>query len=165
MPSRLVEQKDRVGAPSHHGADLGKMCLHRLGIAERHDEPGALALGRIDRSGIGYIPRERRVEGLVLFLPVAANMALATLKSLTRWGTDQRRQGTATGRGMGRAAAHPDPVDPDALSQPLWRQPAEGGCWPKVRVLILDHPTRGLDVGTKEEVYDLVRAVTAEGLG
>ena len=34
----------------------------------------------------------------------------------------------------------------------------------KARVLILDHPTRGLDVGAKEEVYELVRAVTAEGV-
>ena len=32
------------------------------------------------------------------------------------------------------------------------------------RILILDHPTRGLDVGAKEEVYELVRAVTAEGM-
>ncbi len=32
------------------------------------------------------------------------------------------------------------------------------------RILILDHPTRGLDVGAKEEVYELVRAVTAEGI-
>ena len=34
----------------------------------------------------------------------------------------------------------------------------------KAKVLILDHPTRGLDVGAKEEVYELVRAVTAEGV-
>src|SRR6185503_9201002 len=34
----------------------------------------------------------------------------------------------------------------------------------KARVLILDHPTRGIDVGAKEEVYELVRAVTAEGV-
>ena len=33
------------------------------------------------------------------------------------------------------------------------------------RILILDHPTRGLDVGAKEEVYELVRAVSAEGIG
>ena len=33
------------------------------------------------------------------------------------------------------------------------------------KILILDHPTRGLDVGAKEEVYDLVRAVTTEGMG
>ena len=34
----------------------------------------------------------------------------------------------------------------------------------KARILILDHPTRGLDVGAKEEVYELVRAVTTEGV-
>jgi ribose transport system ATP-binding protein len=34
----------------------------------------------------------------------------------------------------------------------------------KARILVLDHPTRGLDVGAKEEVYDLIRAVTAEGI-
>ena len=34
----------------------------------------------------------------------------------------------------------------------------------KVKILILDHPTRGLDVGAKEEVYELVRAITAEGV-
>ena len=34
----------------------------------------------------------------------------------------------------------------------------------KARILILDHPTRGIDVGAKEEVYELVRAVTAEGV-
>src|SRR5207302_6458448 len=34
----------------------------------------------------------------------------------------------------------------------------------RARVLILDHPTRGLDVGAKEEVYELVRAVTADGM-
>jgi ribose transport system ATP-binding protein len=33
-----------------------------------------------------------------------------------------------------------------------------------VKVLILDHPTRGIDVGAKEDVYDLVRDMTAEGL-
>ena len=34
----------------------------------------------------------------------------------------------------------------------------------RAKVLILDHPTRGIDVGAKEEVYELVRAVTAEGV-
>ena len=33
-----------------------------------------------------------------------------------------------------------------------------------VKVLILDHPTRGIDVGAKEDVYDLIRDMTAEGL-
>ena len=60
MPARLVEQKDRVGTPSDHGADLEKMRLHRLCIAERHDEAGALALSRADR------PEEIRPGGALV---------------------------------------------------------------------------------------------------
>ncbi|MDH3665250.1 MAG: sugar ABC transporter ATP-binding protein, partial [Alphaproteobacteria bacterium] len=33
------------------------------------------------------------------------------------------------------------------------------------RIVILDHPTRGLDVGAKEEVYELIRAISGEGIG
>ena len=50
MPSGLVEKENGMGAARHHGADLGEMRLHGLGVAERHDEPGALALGRADRA-------------------------------------------------------------------------------------------------------------------
>ena len=49
VPSRLVEQENGVGVRRHRGADLGEMRLHGLGVAERHDEAGALALGRADR--------------------------------------------------------------------------------------------------------------------
>ena len=42
--------------------------------------------------GVGYLPRERRVEGLVLFLPVAANITLADLASLTHYGIVDARE-------------------------------------------------------------------------
>jgi len=35
----------------------------------------------------------------------------------------------------------------------------------QTRIVILDHPTRGLDVGAKEEVYELLRQMSAEGIG
>src|SRR3954447_1843634 len=118
--------------------------------------------------GIGYIPRERRTEGLVLFLPVAANITLASLDKLERFGLiDGSKE-----RGLAREwveRLHVRTPSVDALCLNL-----SGGNQQKVvlakwlnarsRILILDHPTRGLDVGAKEEVYDLVRAVTAEGM-
>jgi len=53
--------------------------------------------------GIGYVPRERRVEGLVLFLPVAANVTLADLESLSRYGLiDAREERRARRRDRGR---------------------------------------------------------------
>ena len=50
MPSGLVEEQNGVGIRRDHGADLGEMRLHRLRVAERHDQPGALALGGADRA-------------------------------------------------------------------------------------------------------------------
>ena len=54
--------------------------------------------------GIGYVPRERRVEGLVLFLPVAANITLADLGSLTRHGLIDAPRGAPAGDRAGSIA-------------------------------------------------------------
>ena len=55
--------------------------------------------------GVGYIPRERRVEGLVLFLSVSANITLADLASLTRYGLIDQREERTTGAGIGSSAS------------------------------------------------------------
>ncbi len=118
--------------------------------------------------GIGYIPRERRVEGLVLFLPVSANITLAGLEKLTRHGLiDTREERLLATRWVERLRIRTPSINTLCLN-------LSGGNQQKVvlakwlnanvRILILDHPTRGLDVGAKEEVYELVRAVTSEGV-
>ncbi|HET9069804.1 MAG TPA: ATP-binding cassette domain-containing protein, partial [Amaricoccus sp.] len=120
-------------------------------------------------AGMGYIPRERRTEGLVLFLPVAANMTLASLARLTRRGLIDGAAERRIAQGwVDRLRIRTPTINTLCLN-------LSGGNQQKVvlakwlearsRVLILDHPTRGLDVGAKEEVYELVRAVTAEGVG
>ena len=76
--------------------------------------------------GIGYIPRERRVEGLVLFLPVAANITLADLGSLSTARPDRRARGAPAGDELGRAPEGAHARHRHALPQPLRRQPAEG---------------------------------------
>jgi ribose transport system ATP-binding protein len=118
--------------------------------------------------GFGTIPRDRRVEGLVLFLPVAANITLADLGSLTRRGLiDAREERRLAGSWTERLNVRTPSINTLCLN-------LSGGNQQKVvlakwlnaksRVLILDHPTRGLDVGAKEEVYELVRAATADGI-
>ena len=120
-------------------------------------------------AGIGYIPRERRVEGLVLFLPVAANITLADLASLTRHGIiDTRRERERATEWVERLSIRTPGIQTLCLNLSGGnQQKVVLAKWleAKARVLILDHPTRGLDVGAKEEVYELVRAVTAEGVG
>jgi len=120
------------------------------------------------RHSVGYVPRERRYEGLVMFLSIAANITLADLSSVMR--------GMAIDHGRERRLA----IDwirklrikapgPDIACRRL-----SGGNQQKVvlarwmtagsRLLILDHPTRGLDVGAKEEVYELVRDLSESGV-
>jgi ribose transport system ATP-binding protein len=118
--------------------------------------------------GVGYVPRERRVEGLVLFLPVAANITLADLASLTRYGlVDGREEQRRARDWVQRLKIRTPTIQTLCLSLSGGnQQKVVLAKWlnAKARILILDHPTRGLDVGAKEEVYELVRAITAEGL-
>jgi ribose transport system ATP-binding protein len=118
--------------------------------------------------GLGYIPRDRRVEGLVLFLPVAANITLADLGSLTHYGLidvgEERRLAKSW---VNRLNVRTPSINTLCLNLSGGnQQKVVLAKWlnAKAKILILDHPTRGLDVGAKEEVYELVRAITAEGV-
>ncbi len=120
------------------------------------------------RKSIGYVPRERRIEGLVMFLSIAENITLADLSSVMKNGRIdyglERKLATDWIRKL-----HIKAPGPDIACRKL-----SGGNQQKVvlarwmtagsRVLILDHPTRGLDVGAKEEVYELVRDLSAQGI-
>jgi ribose transport system ATP-binding protein len=124
--------------------------------------------GQAVKKGIGSIPRERRVEGLVMFLSIAKNITLADLKSVIRHGMiDYRKERALAVDWIKRLRIKA--TGPDVACRKL-----SGGNQQKVvlarwmtagsRILILDHPTRGLDVGAKEEVYDLIRDLSAEGV-
>ncbi|OCJ10347.1 ABC transporter ATP-binding protein [Rhizobium sp. AC27/96] len=120
------------------------------------------------RKSIGYIPRERRVEGLVMFLSIAENISLADLSSVMRRGAidygRERRLATDWIKRLRIKAPGPD----------IACRKLSGGNQQKVvlarwmtagsRILVLDHPTRGLDVGAKEEVYELVRELSSQGI-
>jgi len=117
--------------------------------------------------GIGYIPRERRVEGLVLLLSLASNMTLANLGVVMRHGWIRRaRERLLAVDWMRKLSIRASGIDALCVS-------LSGGNQQKVvlakwltagsRILILDHPTRGLDVGAKEEVYRLVRDLCRQG--
>src|SRR6218665_1124811 len=118
--------------------------------------------------GIGYVPCERKVEGLVMQMSVAQNLTLPRLRAVSRGGVIHK----ASERSMANEWIHRLHIKtpgPDASCRNL-----SGGNQQKVvlakwrfagsRILVLDHPTRGLDVGAKEEVYQLIRELTAEGV-
>jgi ribose transport system ATP-binding protein len=120
------------------------------------------------QAGVGLVPAERKVEGLVAQFSVAENMTLAALPHFTAGGVIRFAKERAAAREW---------IDRLKIKTPSTHTMAgslSGGNQQKVvlskwriagvKVLILDHPTRGIDVGAKEDVYELIRDMTAEGL-
>jgi ribose transport system ATP-binding protein len=148
---------------------LAGLAPHGSGILKVDGKPVRFATpAAAVACGIGYLPRERRVEGLVLFLSVAANITLPALQSLERMGfIDTAKEQQLAREWVARLGVRTPSIETLCLG-------LSGGNQQKVvlakwlqaksRILILDHPTRGLDVGAKEDVYELIRAVTAEGI-
>ena len=119
------------------------------------------------RKGVAFVPEERRSQGLVMRASVRANTALPHLKSLSRWGfADRGRELT-----LARRLAQGIGLKAQSLEQPVHR--LSGGNQQKVvlaralaarpKVLLLDEPTRGVDVGAKRDIYDLVLKAAGEG--
>ncbi len=119
--------------------------------------------------GLALIPEDRRGEGLVLARPVAENLALTVLGTLAPFGWIARRKLRAHAQAaIQRFSVRP--ADPEALAGTL-----SGGNQQKVvvakwvttqpRVFLFDEPSRGIDVGTKTELYALISRLAAAGHG
>lgn len=119
------------------------------------------------RRGVGHVPESRKSQGLVLDASVGENLGLATLRPTSRFGlADLKGQRT-------RAAevAEKLRVRMAGLNQPIRdlsggnQQKAVFGRWILAgsTVLLLDEPTRGVDVGAKVEIYNLINELTAAG--
>jgi rhamnose transport system ATP-binding protein len=118
--------------------------------------------------GIAMVPEDRQHLGLVLPMSVGTNLSLAVLKSLTRAGltssSRERQLVEQLMRDLGVKAASAA-VPAQTLSGGN-QQKLVIGKWlaTKPRVLILDEPTRGVDVGAKAEVHKLVRTLAEQGM-
>lgn len=129
-------------------------------------------IGRPDEAialGIGLAPEDRKREGLVPIRSVLENTSLAILRQLCRF------HFVRTGLERSIAAGFVDKlqVRTPSLEQEVGK--LSGGNQQKVvlarwlaakpKVLILDEPTRGIDIGAKAEIYQLIDELASEGLG
>lgn len=120
--------------------------------------------------GIGYVPAERRTEGVVAGMSVRQNMTLAHLRTVERgWMIDLRRELRLVSDWIRQLRVRTP--SPDVLVGQL-----SGGNQQKVvlakwliaeqpRVLVLDHPLRGLDIGAKAEIFARIRELARSGIG
>jgi ABC-type sugar transport system ATPase subunit len=121
------------------------------------------------RAGLGLVPEDRKRQGLVAGLSALQNLTLPTLEQLSRLGWIRSGAERARAREV-FARLRLQPPDLDAPVGGL-----SGGNQQKIvlakwlaarcRVLMLDEPTRGVDVGAKAEIHALIRDLAAEGAG
>ncbi|HTF53790.1 MAG TPA: sugar ABC transporter ATP-binding protein [Pseudonocardia sp.] len=121
------------------------------------------------RAGVGYIPAERRFEGVAMGMSVAENILLAdsSAASVGPFAVPRRRAALVK-EWIDRLRIRTPDSGTDVASLSGGNQQkvvlAKWMSSPRLRVLVLDHPTRGLDVGAKEDVYRFVREMCAQGL-
>lgn len=120
-------------------------------------------------NGIAYVSEDRKAEGLILGMSVRDNASLAALPTFSRGGHIQAaREQDAVAQYVAKMR-----VRTPSLAQTVGL--LSGGNQQKIaiakglmtrpRVLILDEPTRGVDVGAKKEIYQLINELKAEGMG
>lgn len=118
-------------------------------------------------AGVGLSPEERKSQGLLLEEPIYKNVTLATFARFARGSfLDERRERAAARQQI--EALELRPADPDRVTRTL-----SGGNQQKIllarwlvhgtRVLLLDEPTRGVDVGARAEIYALIRRLADAG--
>lgn len=120
-------------------------------------------------NGIAYVSEDRKNQGVLLKMPIYWNITLPILKRLSKLGfVDVKKENECVNRY--KEALH---IKTPSVNQLVGN--LSGGNQQKVavakwlasesKVLILDEPTRGIDVGAKQEMYELINKLTAEGLG
>jgi ABC-type sugar transport system ATPase subunit len=133
--------------------------------------PGGLGAPRSPRDamagGIGLVPEDRRHEGLMMRMSVLENATLAVLPRLSRLGFIDLRGERASLAGVARQLALSCPSPGAPVSQ------LSGGNQQKVllarwlllnpAILFLDDPTRGIDIGAKQDIYRLIGELAAAG--
>ena len=119
-------------------------------------------------AGLALVPEDRKAQGLFLELPIGTNISLAVLNRLTRYGIIQSRRESEIVEQARRELSI-------VMTSPRQEvQYLSGGNQQKVVLakwletspvmVILDEPTRGIDVGAKFEIYQLMRQLTDRGV-
>jgi ribose transport system ATP-binding protein len=117
--------------------------------------------------GMALIPEDRKTEGLMLPMSVRDNLSFAALAGLSRWGVvDSRAESDAVEAIIRQLAVRTDGTGSAAGSLSGGnQQKLVIGKWLMMapRIILLNDPTRGIDVGTKQEIYLLLRRLAADG--
>lgn len=121
-------------------------------------------------AGIALVPEDRKLHGLILNQSIKNNLSLTVLRQLERWGLmlDARKEKALTDNYIGRLVIKTSSDKNLAMS-------LSGGNQQKIvlakwlatnpKILLLDEPTRRIDINAKAEIYKLMKTLATEGMG
>ena len=120
------------------------------------------------KAGVGFVTEDRKEQGVVLSLPVRENISLASLPKVARFGFVRR----GAERAEARASVARLRVRTPSVEQRVGnlsggnQQKVVLGKWLEtpLKLLILDEPTRGIDVGAKREIYGIMNDLAKDGV-
>ncbi|MDB5524940.1 MAG: hypothetical protein JWM58_2703 [Rhizobium sp.] len=144
--------------------DAGAMLLEGKAFAPRSPSQAV-------KAGLGLVPEERRADGLVLTKSVAFNLQIANLANIIRSPAlpliNYRRRETLSADIVRDLAVKTQSIEtPVGLLSGGNQQKVVIGRWllraPKI--LILDEPTRGVDIGARADIHRLIRSLAARGM-
>ena len=142
-------------------SDSGRVEIDGKAVTPRNTVDGV-------RAGIGLVPEDRKSQGTVLSMPIRINSTMARLSDVTNLfgGLRLAHERRTVGQLMQNLRIKARDMDADVST-------LSGGNQQKVvlakwfhakgKVIVLDEPTRGVDVGAKAEIYNLINALAAEG--
>ncbi|KQV01454.1 sugar ABC transporter ATP-binding protein [Mesorhizobium sp. Root102] len=145
-----------------HGHSTGAIFIGGIKVKERDTT-------RRIRRGLALIPEDRQREGLVSILSVASNLTLASLSRFARLyhihGADERQAVTQMVRELAIKVADPA-QEVSSLSGGNQQKVVIGkALLTEPKVLLMDEPSRGIDVGAKADVFRTMRKLSRDGLG
>ena len=143
-------------------ADSGEIIVDGKPLPIRHDPSQAID------AGIGFVPEDRQLQGLVLSMSVRENTTMASMKkTLVNHMVNYNRETEITREYMSRLGIRTPSVEQKVVHLSGGnQQKVVIGKWLNTdpKILILDEPTRGIDVGAKKEIYTLMGELTSQGV-
>jgi ribose transport system ATP-binding protein len=119
-------------------------------------------------AGIGFVTEDRKEQGLILSMPISTNVTLASLGAVSRLGWIDRtaEDSITTVQGSQLKLKYGGPSKQASTLSGGNQQKVVLAKWlaRKPQILLLDEPTRGVDVGAKAEIYALIRTLAENGL-
>ena len=146
-----------------YGADKAKELKIQLNGKSANIKKPVQAI----KEGLGLVPEDRKLQGLVLPFSVQANITMASLKNITKFGfVNSSKESDICDRQIKNLAVKTPSSRTKALKLSGGnQQKCIMGRWFEIDpdILILDEPTRGIDVGTKYEIYVLIKEIAEKG--